>query len=406
MTGAVDAGEGGPLRVAYLDHAATAPVRPEVAEATAPFLHGCFGNPSGSHRVARAARLALEEARDEVAALLGANPDEVVFTGGGTEGANLAVLGPLAAMPGATAVVHSAVEHPAVAEACRAAEGGKVPALRPVCRLVAPVDRYGAVEPAALAALLGQARADGVSVGVVSVMTANHEVGTVQPLAEVAEVVRRHAPEAVLHSDAVQAASWLDLAVVAACADLVSVSGHKVGGPRGSGALVVRRGVPLAPLTFGGGQEHERRSGTHDVAAAVGLAVALRLADASRGATSVRVGALRDRLAAGLLAAVPGAVRSVPGDRSLPGHCHLCIPGVDREELLVLVDQGGVCASAGAACASGALEPSPVLAAMGVPAAHARGALRLTLGAGTSDADVDQALAVVPAAVARLRDGV
>ncbi len=390
------------MPTAYLDHAATSPVRPEVAEAMAPFAGARFGNASGSHRVARDARTALEEARDEVAALLGAAPREVVFTGGGTESDNLAVLGGLAASlaahDGAAALVHSAVEHPAVVESARAAERGaaRLAGVPPLSRRVAPVTPDGAVDPEALGGLLGP------EVRLVSVMAANNETGTVQPLDEVARLVRRLAPRAVLHTDAVQAAPWLDLAVVAAGWDLVTVSAHKLGGPKGSGALVVREGVALEPLSWGGGQERERRSGTHDVAGAVGLAVALRQAAKDRDAEAHRVAALRDRLADGLCA-VPGVTRTAPGSNVLPGHCHLLVEAVASEELLVLLDRDGVCAAAGSACASGALEPSPTLAAMGVPEDRSRGALRLTLGWTTTAAEVDHALAVVPAAVASLR---
>jgi cysteine desulfurase len=391
--------------LAYLDHAATTPVRPEVAAAMAPFATERFGNPSGAHAVAREARRALEEARDEVAALLGAQPREVVFTSGGTEADNLAVLGSLAARvadgraPGT--VVHSAVEHPAVLEACRAAaRGGAVMAgVLPVARREAPVDATGTVDLAELAELFD------ADVSLVSVMLANNEVGTVEPLEQVASLVRRRAPNAVLHTDAVQAAASLDLAVAAAGADLVSVSAHKLGGPKGMGALVVREGVAVAPLLWGGGQERERRSGTHDVAGAVGLAAALRVCAAQRASEPARLRQLRDRLADGLVAAVPGLRETVPRARVLSGHCHVLVPGVEREELLLLLDRAGVCASGGAACASGALEPSHVLAAMGVAADDAAGALRLTLGHSTTEADVDLALEVVPAAVATLREG-
>jgi cysteine desulfurase len=230
---------------------------------------------------------------------------------------------------------------------------------------------------------------------------ANHEVATVQPVEAVVALARRHG--AMVHVDACAAAGHVPLVLDGLGADLVSVSAHKLGGPKGAGALVVRRGTPLAPLLHGGGQEQERRSGTHDVAGAVGLAAALQATAAGREAEAARVAALRDRLADGLLAAVPGAVESADRRRVLPGHCHLRFPGVAQEELLVLLDDAGVCASGGAACASGALEPSHVLRAMGVPPEEARSALRLTLGHTTTAADVDRALAVVPAAVARLR---
>ncbi|MHB8219515.1 MAG: cysteine desulfurase family protein [Acidimicrobiales bacterium] len=371
----------------YLDHAATTPLRPEVAAAMAPFGDEKFGNPSGGHRMARDARRALEEARDVVAAHLGTEPAGVIFTSGGTEADNLAVFG---VARGAGAVICSAVEHPAVREACRAASPG-------LCE--APVDAGGVLDLDAFDAVVAE-RPD---VALVSVMAANHEVGTVQPVARVAELVRSRAPGAVVHSDAVQAAAWLDVARVTAGADLVSVSAHKLGGPKGSGALAVRHGVHLTPLLYGGGQEHGRRSGTHGVAGAVGLAAALEAVARTRAHQSVRVAALRDRLADGLVAAVPGCTESAERARTLPGHCHVCIDGIDNEELLVLLDGAGVCASGGAACSSGALEPSRVLGAMGVPPARARGAVRFTLGHTTTGADVTQTVAAVASAVDRLR---
>ena len=368
----------------YLDHAATTPMRPEAVEAMVAHLSERFGNPSGSHAIAREAKKALEEARDVVAACLGARPGEVVFTGGGTEADNLAVLGACAARPGA--VVCTAIEHHAVLHAC-AAVGGRV----------APVHASGVVDLDRVAELLDP------DVTVVSVMLANNEVGTVQPLDDVTRLVRERAPHAVLHTDAVQAFPWLDVASLAAPADLVAVSAHKFGGPKGVGALVVRDGVKVAPIIHGGGQERDRRSGTHNVAGIAAMAAAMAATVAERDATVSRVAPLRDRLADGLLAAVPGSAES--GDRAakVAGNCHLSFAGVESEALLVLLDGEGVCASAGSACASGAMEPSHVLAAMGVPRERALGSLRLTLGTTTTAADVDAALAVVPAAVARLR---
>ena len=369
---------------AYLDHAATTPMHPEAVEAMLPFLGERFGNPSGSHSVAREARKALEEARDVVAAFMGARPGEVVFTGGGTEADNLALAGAHAVGPGR--VVCSAVEHHAVLHACQHLGG-----------VLAPVQPSGVIDLDALAELL---RPD---VRVVSVMLANNEVGTVQPLAEVAAVVRDRAPGAVLHTDAVQAFPWLDVATLAAPADLVAVSAHKFGGPKGVGALVVRESVKIAPLLHGGGQERDRRSGTHNVAGVVGMAAAMEASVSGRAATVVRVAPLRDRLADGLLGAVPGSAET--GDRAakVAGNCHLSFAGVESEALLVLLDGAGVCASAGSACTSGAMEPSHVLTAMGVPRERALGSLRLTLGTTTTAADVDVALAAVPQAVARLR---
>jgi len=389
-----------PAPLAYLDHASTTPLRAEVAAAMAPFGAERFGNASGSHRVARDARAALEEARDEIASLLGARPGEVVFTGGGTESDNLAVLGVLAAS-GRTnaAVVCSAVEHAAVLAPARAAAGGagRVFGLGAVELRVTPVNEAGVVDLSALEERLGD------DVALVSVMLANNEVGTVQPLDDVARVVRRRAPGAVLHTDAVQAAPFLDVAAAAASADLVTLSAHKLGGPKGVGVLVVREGTTLRPLAFGGGQERERRSGTHDVAGAVGMAVALRLAVGRRGTEVARVGALRDRLADGLLSSIGDSVESAPRASVLPGHAHLRFAGVEQEELLVLLDDAGVCASAGSACASGAIEPSHVLLAMGVGGTDARSAVRFTLGYCSTERDVDIALAATPPAVERLR---
>ncbi len=374
--------------IAYLDHAASSPLRPEVLEALAPFLATQFGHPSSSHRVGRAARAALEEARDTVARLLGAEPKEVVFTSGGSEADNLAVLGVLGAAARPGRVVTSAVEHPAVREPARAAARY----LPGVEHVEAPVDADGAVDLDRLADMLDE------QVALVSVMTANNEVGTLQPLADVLTLTRRLAPRALVHTDAVQAAPWLDLATVTAGADLVSISAHKLGGPKGAGALVVSEGTPLRPLLHGGGQERERRGGTHDVAGAVGLATALAAAVAGREEEIVRVRALRDRLADGLVDLVPGAAESADRRRVLPGHCHVRFAGVDHEELLVLLDDAGVCASGGSACASGALEPSPVLAAMGLGG----GGVRFSLGWTTTGTEVEHALEVVPKAVATL----
>ncbi|HJV09460.1 MAG TPA: cysteine desulfurase family protein [Acidimicrobiales bacterium] len=372
---------------AYLDNAATTPMRPEAVEAMLPFLTERFGNPSGSHAVSREARKAVDEARDSVAQCLGARPAEVVFTGGGTEADNLAILGALAVRPGPT--VCSAVEHHAVLHACDAAGANRL----------APVDGAGVVDLERLAELLDP------SVSVVSVMLANNEVGTVEPLGEVVELARRLAPEAVVHTDAVQAFPWVDVASAGAGADLVAVSAHKFGGPKGVGALVIRQGVRVRPIIHGGGQEHDRRSGTHNVAGIVAMAAAMRATVEGRDAEVARIGALRDRLADGLVAAVAGCVET--GDRAtkIAGNCHLTFEGLEAEELLVLLDAAGIYASAGSACASGAVDPSHVLAAMGVPRARALGALRLSLGPRTTDADVDLALSAVPAAVARLRQG-
>ena len=384
---------------AYLDHAASTPMRADAVEVLADVARTHHANPSGSHRAARAARQVIEEARDAVADSLGARPGEVVFTSGGTEADNLAVFGVCARRAGVA--LASAIEHPAVAEPIASVGGVTV-----------GVDDRGVLDLDALGEALDRRVADREPVALVSVMAVNNEVGTIQPLAEVAALVRDRAPGAALHTDAVQAVPWVDVAALAADFDLVAVSAHKFGGPKGVGVLVVRERTALAPQVRGGGQERERRSGTPNVAGIAATAVALRAAVAERRATVGRVAALRDRLADGLAAAVPGLVetgvsRGPDGrpDRShkVAGNCHVCIDGVASESLLFLLEDEGVEASAAASCASGAMAPSPVLAAMGVGRSQARGALRLSLGTTSTDADVDAALLAVPAAVERLR---
>lgn len=377
----------------YLDHAAGGPLHPAAAAAMQSWLAHGYGNPSGSHSVARRAQAAVEDAREAVAAFLGVDPGGVVFTSGGTEADNLAVLGPLAARGGPGAVAVSAVEHPAVLEAARAARRGgwEVRAIG--------VGPDGQVDFDAMRANLDR------EVVLVSVQTANHETGVVQPIEEIARRVRKWAPGAVLHTDAVQAAAWMDLAEVAAAADLVTISGHKIGGPQGVGALGIRHGVGLAPLIHGGGQERELRSGTHNVAGIVGLAAAAEAVTAERVAREAIVRDRRDLLAALIEQEVPGAVNTAAGAPRLPGHCHFRFPGVESEALLFMLDERGVCASAGAACASGAVEPSPVLLAMGVGKAEAGSALRLTLGPDTTEEEVRAAAAAVAESVRLLREG-
>ncbi|MEO7837225.1 MAG: cysteine desulfurase family protein [Acidimicrobiales bacterium] len=370
----------------YLDHAATTPLRTEVFEAMLPFLTEQFGNPSGSHAVSRAARTAVDEARDTVAECMGCEPGEVIFTGSGTEADNLAIAGVVARRPGRA--VCSAIEHHAVLHAVQALRGD-----------VVAVHSTGLLDLEALAVALGP------DVSVVSVILANNEIGVIQSFSEVIDVVRERAPEAVMLTDAVQAVPWLDVAAAAAGADLVAVSAHKFGGPKGVGALVARRGVRLSPILHGGGQERDRRSGTHNVAGIVGTAAAMRATVTERAATVSRVAALRDRLADALVGVVPGTVET--GDRAgkVAGSCHLRFRGIESEALLVLLDDSGVCASAGSACASGAMEPSHVLAAIGVDRAEARSSVRFSLGSTTTDEDVDLAAKVVAEAVAHLREG-
>ena len=376
----------------YLDHAASGLLHPAAAAAMQDWLAHGYGNPSGSHSVARRARAAIEDAREAVAGFLGVDAGGVVFTSGGTEADNLAVQGSLAARAGGTgAVVISSVEHPAVTESALAALslGWEV--------RTAGVGPDGLVDLEALRSIVDR------DVALVSVQTANHETGIVQPIEQIARRVRKWAPGAALHTDAVQAAAWMDLPGATAGADLVSISGHKLGGPQGVGALGIRNGVPVGPLLHGGGQERERRSGTHNVAAIVGLAAAVEATVRDRDRHVDAVGRLRDLLAALVERDVPGAVRTGAGSPVVPGHCHFRFPGVESEALLFLLDESGICASAGAACASGALEPSPVLLAMGVDKDEAASALRLTLGPATTEDEVRTAAAAVADVVARLR---
>jgi cysteine desulfurase len=408
--------------LAYLDHAATTPMRSQAVEAMLPFLTERFGNPSGGHGVARQARLALDDARETVAAVLAVDPGEVVFTSGGTEADNLAVLGGLAALAARDRpigpIVCTAMEHHAVLNACRAAAAQFGVELREV-----PSDAHGIVD------LEHLADACTAEVSLVSVMAVNNEIGTIQPLDEVAALVRDRSPGALLHTDAVQAVPWLDVAARCASADLVSISAHKFGGPKGMGALAARNGVPLAPLLHGGGQERERRSGTPDVAGIVAMAEALRVTSEQRPETAARVAALRDRLVDGLVDQVDGATATAgrgaadtatagggaadtatagsahgEGSGAVAGIAHLRIAGVESEALLVLLDQAGVAASAGASCSSGAVEPSHVLLAMGLTREEAGTGIRFSLGHSTTADEIDLALAAVPDAVSQLRN--
>ncbi len=377
--------------VHYLDHAATTPVRPSAVEAMVPLLTEQYGNPSGAHRMARAANRILDDARETMAEVLGAKPGEIVFTAGGTEADNLAVTGVLDAN-GGTALC-SAVEHHAVLDPVEHHGGVSI-----------GVGGDGRLDLAELEEVLTQT---GSEVSVVSVMTVNNETGMIQPLDEVIELTRRLAPRAVVHTDAVQALCWLDLSTATAGADLVSVSAHKFGGPKGVGCLVVRdgeRSLGFEPLLRGGGQERGRRGGTHNVAGIAAMAVAAAETHRQRAVHVPRVAALRDRLADGILADVDGAIETGTRADKTANIAHFCFPGIASEALLILLEKSDIMASAASSCSSGAMDPSHVLAAMGYPRDLAFGSLRLSLGYGSTDADVDAVLAAVPPAVARLRE--
>jgi cysteine desulfurase len=377
-------------RLAYFDHAASAPMRKEAIAALQPYLDEQFANPSGSHRFSREARTAVDEARDDVADVLGCAPGEVVFTSGGTEGDNAAIFGAVRRHGGVA--VCSAAEHHAVLHCVEHLHGE-----------VVAVDAEGVIDLAALQQALAAVHARGERVACVSVMAVNNEVGSITPMRDVARIVRAVSPSTVLHTDAVQAACWLDLRDIVRVTDAATLSAHKFGGPKGTGVMVVKSGTTLEPLIMGGGQERDRRSGTSNVAGIVATAAALRATSNDRSRETVRIAALKSRLVASLRERVSGVLETVPADRSVPGIAHLCIADVESEALLFLLDEAGVCASAASACASGAMEPSHVLRAMGVEPRLAKGALRLSLGHTTTPDDIDAAIEAIVRSVARLR---
>ena len=376
----------------YLDHAATSPLRAAVLEQMLPYLREHTGNPSSLHASGRRARQGVDEARETIAQLIGAQPREIVFTGGGTEADNLAVKG--VGWAGTTRgrhVITTAVEHKAVLNTTAILERSRFEVT------VLPVDRYGRVDPIDVAAALTERTT------LVSVMAANNEVGTTQPIAAIGEIVRGHA--ARFHVDAVQWAAHEPIDVNAWQADLVSLSAHKLGGPQGVGALFVRRGTQLLPQMQGGSQERQRRAGTENVAGIVGFGTAFRLAHADPGARSAeadRLRALSDRLRDGLLASDGVTLTGHPEDR-LPNNVSVVIDGVEGGDLVAALDLEGVETSTGSACTSGSTEPSHVLLAIGIDPHLAHGSLRLTLGPETAEADVDATLAAMQLVLPRLR---
>ncbi|MCY4120138.1 MAG: cysteine desulfurase family protein [Acidobacteria bacterium] len=374
----------------YLDHNATTPVDPRVADAMNDAVRGCFGNASSVHAFGQAAKAALDDARSAVAALLGARPNDVIFTGSGTEADNIAIRGVAeAALPaGRRHLIASAIEHEAVLNTLKAlSRNGWTSTLL-------PVGSGGGVEPADLEAVITDETA------LVSIMHANNEIGTLQPVARLAEIVHRHG--ALFHTDAVQTAGKLALDVAALGVDLLSLSAHKFNGPKGVGALWVRRGMRLVAPTTGGRQERNRRAGTENVPAIVGLGVAAGLAGGKLAAEAVRLADLRDRLEAGLLDRVPDSTVNGRGER-VPNTTNLSFHGVEAEALLIALDLEGIAVSTGSACSSGTLEPSHVLRAMGLTPRRAQSSIRFSLGLGNTDADVDRVVEVVPRLVARLR---
>ncbi|MCY7403513.1 MAG: cysteine desulfurase [Cryobacterium sp.] len=371
----------------YLDNAATTPVRREALEAMWPHLTGGFGNPSSHHQVGEAAAAALLEARRSVSRSLGCRLGEVTFTSGGTESDNLAIKGIALGTPRGRHIVTTPIEHEAVLESCdylRRLHGFEVTLL--------PVDAFGHVDPTELAHAL---RTDST---LVSVHYANNEVGTVQRVAELSTIA--HAAGVSFHTDAVQAGGWLDLNVSTLGVDALSLSGHKLGAPPGIGAVFVRGRLPIEPLLHGGGQERGKRSGTENVAGAVALAVALRLAGEERAEAARRTGALRDAFISTVLRETSSARLTGHPTERLPGTASFVFAGTSGEAVLLELEARGIVCSSGSACAAGSSEPSHVLTAMGVSADVAQTAVRFTLGNGTTAEEVAQAAASVRAAVA------
>ncbi|WP_345188789.1 cysteine desulfurase family protein [Microbacterium panaciterrae] len=366
----------------YLDHAATSPVRPEVLEAIAPYLTGTFGNPSSHHTVGEAAAAGLEDARARVARMLGMRTGDVVFTAGGTEANNLAVKGiALAALArGGRHVITTPIEHESILESV-----AYLQRFHGMTATLVPVDGAGRVDPADVAAAL---RPD---TALVAVGHANNEIGTIQDIAGIAAAAS--AAGVPVHVDAVQSAGWLALTGLGA--DAVAIAGHKLGAPKGVGALAVRGRVPLEPLVHGGGQERGRRSGTENVAGAVGLATALELAEASRAETAARVGTQSARLIAGVLAAVPSAHLTGDPQNRLPGTASFTFAGVSGEAVLLELERRGVVSSSGSACAAGSDDPSHVLLACGIDPAVAQTSVRFTLGRDGLPGDAPERLAAL-----------
>jgi len=380
----------------YLDHAATTPPDPRVVEAMLPFFTTHWGNPSSIYLEGQEARRAVDAARKTIADLLGASPKEIVFTSGGTESDNAAIRGAAFAQRArgrGNHIVTTAIEHHAVLHTVEQLEreGFRATYL--------PVDRDGVVSLDALAEAVGPETI------VVSIMTANNEVGTIQPVAEAARIARERNPRVVVHTDAVQAAGSLDITPAKLGVDLLSLAGHKIYGPKGIGLLYIKNRTPWQPFILGGSQEKERRAGTENVPGIVGLAVAMQLAWQERDAFNAHASRLRNRLLFELPERIPDTVITGPSDpeRRLPNNFSCCFRNVEGESVLLALDMADIAASSGSACTTGALEPSHVLTAMGIDRDLAHASLRLTLGRHTTDAEIDRVLDVLPGIVQKLR---
>ena len=374
----------------YLDNAATTRVRPEVAEAVLPAMTETYGNASSVHSFGREAKKAMEKARSQVAAAIGAKKEEIYFTAGGSEADNWAIKGAAHALRRkGLHIITTAIEHHAVLHTCQALEkeGFEVTYL--------PVDEYGLVTPEQVEAAI---RPDTI---LVSVMAANNEIGTIEPIAEIGAVCRAH--KVLFHTDAVQAVGHMPLDVAAMQIDMLSLSGHKFYAPKGVGALYIRTGVRIENLIEGGAQERSRRAGTENVPAIVGMGRAIELITAEMAEENARISGLRDRLIAGILDAIPESRLNGHPTKRLPGNVNVSIRYIEGEALLLSLDMAGIAASSGSACTSGSLDPSHVLLAIGLPHEIAHGSLRLTIGRDNTQDEIDRVLEELPKIVSRLR---
>ena len=383
-------------KIIYMDHAATTPMRPEVLEAMLPYFTADFGNPSSIYTIGQEARKAVDDARERIARILGARMSEIVFTSGGTESDNAALKGVAFALRSlGNHVITTAIEHHAVLHTCYQLEqfGFDV--------TYVPVDEHGLVDP--------QDIVDSITdrTILVSVMMANNEIGTIQPIREITSLVKAEAKSRdrtiIVHTDAVQAAGNLDINVRSLGIDLLSLSAHKIHGPKGVGLLYVRRGTPFEEQNAGGGQERQRRSGTENVPGIVGFGEALHLAAIEREQNSAHCLRLRDRLVEGIFESIDGVRLNGHPENRLPGNVNISFEGVEGEPVLLGLDFAGICASSGSACSSASLEPSHVLLAIGLTAEMAQGSLRITVGRDNTDEDVNYLLDVLPDMIGKLR---
>lgn len=377
-------------RLVYMDHAATTATAPAVVEAMLPYFTDHFGNPSSVYGIARESKAAVDEAREKVASVISAKPEEIYFTSGGTEADNWAIKGiAFANKQKGNHIITSAIEHHAVLHTCQYLEkmGFEVTYL--------PVDEYGRVDPAAVEAAITDKTI------LISIMFANNEIGTIEPVAAIGALARRRG--IYFHSDAVQAIGHVPVDVGEMQIDLLSLSAHKFNGPKGIGALYIRKGVKIDNFMHGGGQEKKRRAGTENIASIVGMSVAMERVISSMEQESVRLIALRERLLHGILEKIPHARLNGHPTERLPGNLNISFEFIEGESILLFLDHAGICASTGSACTSGSLEPSHVMLAIGLPHEQAHGSLRLTLGEENTEEEVDYLLGVLPGIVERLR---